>query len=56
MEQTARFCGMNWLPPFVVHGAHIVEAAALAASCRQLRERLVPYAAGAGVKAAGPAP
>ncbi len=22
VEQTARFCGMNWLPPIVLHGAH----------------------------------
>lgn len=22
LEQTARLCGMEWLPPFVVHGTH----------------------------------
>ena len=22
LEHTARFCGMHWLPPFVVHGGH----------------------------------
>lgn len=22
IEHTARFCGMHWLPPFVVHGGH----------------------------------
>lgn len=22
VEHTARFCGMHWLPPFVVHGGH----------------------------------
>jgi glutathione-regulated potassium-efflux system ancillary protein KefF len=44
MEQTARFCGMNWLQPFVVHGAHTVDEAALRAACARLRERLAPYA------------
>jgi glutathione-regulated potassium-efflux system ancillary protein KefG len=23
-EQTARLCGMSWLPPFVVHGTHLL--------------------------------
>lgn len=23
IEQTARFCGMHWWPPFVVHGGHV---------------------------------
>ncbi|MFN0184350.1 MAG: NAD(P)H-dependent oxidoreductase [Aquabacterium sp.] len=27
VEQTARFCGMHWLPPFVVHGGHATPAA-----------------------------
>ena len=44
MEQTARFCGMNWLEPFVVHGAHIVDDASLRASCSRLAARLAPYA------------
>ena len=22
VSQTARFCGMRWVPPFVVHGSH----------------------------------
>ena len=29
-EQTARLCGMRWLPPFVIHGTHIIEDAAIA--------------------------
>jgi len=41
---TARFCGMNWLEPFVVHGAHIVDDASLRASCSRLAARLAPYA------------
>lgn len=47
IEQTARFCGMNWLDPFVVHGAHIVDDATLAAACEKLRARIAAYAAGA---------
>ena len=38
VEQTARFCGMNWLEPFVVHGAHEVADEELrAAALRALR-------------------
>jgi glutathione-regulated potassium-efflux system ancillary protein KefF len=43
MEQTAGFCGMKWLEPFVVHGAHLVDDAALRAACAELRQRLAPY-------------
>lgn len=35
VEQTARFCGMNWLPPIVLHGAH-----------RRTRDSLAQQAAG----------
>jgi glutathione-regulated potassium-efflux system ancillary protein KefF len=54
MEQTARFCGMSWLPPFVGHGAHLVDDAALAASCEVLRQRVAAYAAGARPAKAAP--
>jgi glutathione-regulated potassium-efflux system ancillary protein KefF len=30
IEQTARFCGMQWLPPMSLHGAHLVDDAAIA--------------------------
>ena len=40
MEQTARYCGMNWLEPFVVHGAHEVGEEALRAAGQRLREQL----------------
>lgn len=40
MEQTARYCGMRWLEPFVVHGAHIIAEADLRAAGERLRERL----------------
>lgn len=42
-ESTARLCGMRWLPPFVVHGTHLLDAAALAshaAAYRALLEEL----------------
>jgi glutathione-regulated potassium-efflux system ancillary protein KefF len=44
IEQTARYCGMNWLEPFVVHGAHVVADDVLRAAAARLRERLLPYA------------
>ncbi len=40
MEQTARFCGMNWLEPFVVHGAHLVSDDELRDSASELRRRV----------------
>jgi glutathione-regulated potassium-efflux system ancillary protein KefF len=40
IEQVARFCGMNWLDPFVVHGAHEVRETALREHGVKLRERL----------------
>lgn len=46
VEQTARFCGMNWLEPFAVHGAHLVDDGALAASAERFRERLESWRAG----------
>lgn len=30
IEQTAKFCGMQWEPPFVVHGAHRISEEAMA--------------------------
>jgi glutathione-regulated potassium-efflux system ancillary protein KefF len=40
VEQTARFCGMSWEAPIVVHGAHRISDAALASAAREYRERL----------------
>ena len=37
MEMTARYCGMRWLDPIVVHGAHRISNA-------QLHEHAVRYA------------
>jgi glutathione-regulated potassium-efflux system ancillary protein KefF len=48
VEQTARYCGMNWLAPFVVHGAHEVAAQSLGESGRALRARIEAWRAAAG--------
>jgi glutathione-regulated potassium-efflux system ancillary protein KefF len=39
-EQTARLIGMRWLPPLVLHGAHRIEPAALAAHADLFAQRL----------------
>jgi len=44
VEQTARYCGMNWLEPFVVEGAHLISDAELEQAAQRLRERLSIYA------------
>lgn len=41
IEQTARFCGMKWQPPIVLHGAHAVSDAELAAAAEIFRARLI---------------
>jgi putative NADPH-quinone reductase len=46
MRQTAHFCGMRWEAPFVLHGAHVIDDAALAAHATRYRERLAALAAG----------
>jgi len=45
VERTARFCGMHWLEPIVVHAAHR-RVEALAQQAQQYRERLTALAAG----------
>jgi glutathione-regulated potassium-efflux system ancillary protein KefF len=47
VEQTARFCGMNWLVPFAVHGAHEIPDDALESTARAFRARLDCWRAGA---------
>jgi glutathione-regulated potassium-efflux system ancillary protein KefF len=42
-EQTAALSGMRWLPPLVLHGAHRVTDAELAAHAALLTERLRSY-------------
>ena len=45
VEQVARYCGMNWLPPVVVNGAHEVPPAALEEAGRNLRAALDAWVA-----------
>mgnify|MGYP000155510820 FL=1 len=41
IKQTAHFCGMDWQAPIVLHGAHSVDDAALAAEAKNFRARLL---------------
>jgi glutathione-regulated potassium-efflux system ancillary protein KefF len=45
IEQTARYCGMQWEPPFVVHDANALDPAALAGHTAALVARLAPWRA-----------
>ena len=45
MEMTARYCGMHWLSPLVVHGAHQIGQSALESHALRYRERLIAFAA-----------
>ena len=40
LEQTARLCGMDFLPPFVVHGTHRLEAAEIEQAAAEYRHAL----------------
>lgn len=40
IAQTAVFCGMRWLPPLVVHGAHRISSASLAEASHRYRRAL----------------
>lgn len=42
-EQTARLCGMHWLPPYILHGAHQTDDATVEAHVARYRERLATY-------------
>jgi glutathione-regulated potassium-efflux system ancillary protein KefF len=45
IAQTARFCGMNFLAPFVVYGSHRLAPAALESQAQAYRTRLTDYLA-----------
>jgi len=45
VRQTARFCGMNFLEPIAVHGAHRLDASALALQAAEYRRFLAEYGA-----------
>ena len=40
IEETARFCGLAWQPPFVVHSAHGISDSDLAEQAREYRRRV----------------
>lgn len=40
MEQTARYCALDWQEPFMLHGAHLVADDALRAAAEALRARI----------------
>ena len=40
IEMTARFCGMFWQPPFVVHGAHMISDDELSAKADAFKLQL----------------
>lgn len=44
VEMTARYCGMDWLEPIVVHGAHLIDAATLQAHADRYRAALRAFA------------
>jgi putative NADPH-quinone reductase len=44
-EQTAALCSMDWIEPFVIHGAAGVQQAAIDAHVAEFRRRLLGYAA-----------
>jgi glutathione-regulated potassium-efflux system ancillary protein KefF len=44
MRQTARYCGMNWLPPMAVRGSHEVSLEELHAAAAELAARLDAWA------------
>jgi glutathione-regulated potassium-efflux system ancillary protein KefF len=54
LEETARFCGMNWLAPFIVHGAHDIDGEELTGQARQLHDRLEAWLAAHAGKAGAP--
>jgi glutathione-regulated potassium-efflux system ancillary protein KefF len=44
IEQTARFCGMRWQPPLIVHGARRIDDPTLVRAAEQYRARLLALA------------
>lgn len=43
LVQTARLCGMIWLPPWIIHGVPYLDADALQTEAAHYRERLASY-------------
>jgi len=43
IQQTARFCGMLWQDPIILHGSHAVSDEEIAAASQQFRTRLLAW-------------
>jgi len=43
VEQTARFCGMRWLPPLILHGSQRASDEQLAARAQEYRAQLSSF-------------
>jgi glutathione-regulated potassium-efflux system ancillary protein KefF len=56
IEQTARFCGMRWELPYVVHDAIAIDDASLARHVAALTDRLGPWRQHRSAEPAGPPP
>jgi glutathione-regulated potassium-efflux system ancillary protein KefF len=56
IEQTARFCGMHWETPHVIHGASLIDDASLARHVNALTARLAAWRADAVAHLAETAP
>lgn len=52
IAQTARYCGMEWLEPFVLHAAHLITDEALQNRATDLRARLFHWISDAEPKPA----
>ena len=55
-EQTAALCGLRWLPPLVLHGAHRSEEATLQAHAAVFTQRLQSHPDWPEIAAMAPAP
>jgi glutathione-regulated potassium-efflux system ancillary protein KefF len=56
IEQTARYCGMQWEPPHVVYDSNAIDDARLAGHAAALARRLAPWSGHAAMDAAGETP
>ncbi len=52
IEQTARYCGMHWLPPYLVYAGHTISEHDRQARCDALALALTQHQAGLGLTGA----